>query len=171
MKTVAVEIAGPRNQCVYFAPLRMRIRGALDVRKIAEPNGMKLHQEWGEGIPGQRIEYYPESGEGAIIEPLHDSEFAALREKIEAKGFKLPEQRQPFRCDVATAIHHLRAIVEGGAGRLVAGEFPEVEGTPETRFHSSQRPGPMDRLAAALERQAELQEKTLEALLKLAAKK
>lgn len=171
MKTLAVEIAGPKNQCVYFSPLRMRIRGALDVRKIAEPNGMKLHAEWGEGVPGQRIEYYPESGEGAIVEPLHDSEFAALREKIEARGMKLAPQRQPFSCDAATAIHHLRAIVEGGAGRLVAGEWPEVTGTPRTRFHSAERPGPMDRLAQAIEEQNKLQAQTLEALVKLANKK
>lgn len=168
---IAVEIDGPKNQAVLFAPIQKRIRGRFDLHRVKEPNAGKLYGQWGQPIPGQVIQYDPETGKGVIVEPLHEEQFSAIRERIEGMGMKLPPKEQPFECDADTAVYHLKGLVDGGSATLLDGTIPDAVGTPRTRFHSAEQVSPVDRLAAALERQADLQEKTLEALLKLAAKK
>ena len=69
----------------------------------------------------------------------------------------LPEERQTFTADVATWLFHMAGLVEGETARLVSGKIPDkLPGTPQQRFHSAERADPIDRLAAAIEKQTEL---------------
>lgn len=168
MKTIKLEFDGARNQNFRFAPLGRTIRGCFDFHRIAEPNAGKLLAIWPNSIPSQRLEYDPESGQGAIVEPLHEDRFRGLREKIEATGQKLPDERQPFSLDAATFVYWSKGLVQSGDAKLIEGEFPEIKGTPQTRFHSTQQVDPLDKLTAAIERQNELQAKMIETIAKLA---
>jgi hypothetical protein len=165
--TCAVEFDGKQNQNYFFAPLGT-IRGRFDLHRVAEPNAGKLHARWPEPIPGQRVEYDFATGAGAIVEPLHEAQFAAIRERIEALGQKLPEARREFRLDAATLAFWIRGLIATGDAKLVAGAIPEVQGKPQTRFHSAEQVDPLDKLTAAIERQNALQEKLVEAIAELA---
>lgn len=163
---VEIEIDGPHNQALYFRPLQRRIRGRFDLHRVKEPNAGKLLQAWPEPIPGQHLALNVDTGEGAIIEPLHSPEFAAIREKIERRGQKLgPERETLSGVHVPTWLFYLKGLVETGVAKLVSGKLPEkIDGTPQTRFHSSEQPDPIDKLTAAIERQCELTAKLLATL-------
>jgi hypothetical protein len=164
---LAVEFDGKQNQNFYFGPLGL-IRGRFDLHRVAEPNAGKLHARWPEPIPGQRLEYDFATGAGAVVEPLYEEKFAAIRERIEALGQKLPEQRRAFALDAATLAHWLKGLIATGDAKLVAGVIPEVQGKPQTRFHSSEQLDPLDKLTAAIEKQNELQAQLVAAIGELA---
>ena len=159
---VAIEIDGPQNQNVYFRPLLRKVRGGFDLHRCKEPNAGKLHSTWPEPIPGQRLELDLATGKGAIVDPLYEEKFAALREKIENRGQKLGPERENFPTDVSTWVYWMQELVTGGKAKLVEGDFPKLTDTPQTRFHSTEHPDPIDRLAAAMEKQNELLTKLVE---------
>lgn len=167
---VAIEFDSPINANFRIAPLGRTVRGRFDVHRVREPNAGKLYSNWPEPIPSQVVEYDFATGEGAVVEPLHEARYAAIREKIEATGNGVPEKRQPFRVDPATFSHWIGGLVETGDAKVVVGKMASVEGTPKTRFHSATPVDPLDKLTAAINRQSELQEKLIEAIAKLASK-
>ena len=170
-ETIKIEIDGPQNQALYFRPIQRRIRGRFDVLRINEPNAAKLRRAWPEPIPGQRLELNLETGEAAIVEPLHFPEFAAIKEKIEATGQKIAPEREELQgVDVPTFCYFMREAATSGVARIVSGVFPETIGTPRRRFHSSVQPEPIDKLTAAIERQCDQQSEILKLLTKLVAK-
>lgn len=169
--TVAIEFDTPRNANIRFAPLQRSIRGRFDISRDTEPNAGQLRTKWPEPIPGQRVEYDFENGEGYIVEPLHEQRYAALRERIEALGMKLPKEREAFVLDQATFNHWMAGLIATGDAKLLAGTMPaKVEGKPRTRFHSAEQIDPIDKLAAAMERQAAGQEKMMELLTQALAR-
>ena len=154
---IEVEIDAPNNANLYFGPTQSRVRGRFDVRRIAEPEAAKLINRWPDPIPGQRIALDPATGEGEIVEPLYSPEHAALREKIAARGCKLEAERQVFTADAATWLYWIAGAIEAGLAKLVRGSLPaELPGKPQTRFHSVAHVDPIDRLAAAMEKQNEM---------------
>ncbi|MBA3483919.1 MAG: hypothetical protein H0T51_19105 [Pirellulales bacterium] len=167
---ISVEFDGPINQNYRCPALQTTVRGRFDLHRVAEPQAGKLFGKWPEPIPSQVLEYDFSTEAGCIIEPLYEAKFAALREKIEGMGQKLPEQRQVFKIDAATLAYWLRGLVQTGDAKILAGTIPEVAGTPRTRFHSAQPVEPLDKLTAAIERQSELQVQLIEAITKLAGK-
>jgi hypothetical protein len=153
--TIIIEFDGPQNQSILFQPLQRKLRGRFDPRRMA--NAGRLHNEWPQGVPGQRLQLNVSTGEAAIVEPLWDAQHNAIRERIEAKGMKLPPGREEIKADVATWIYWLKPLVETGKAKVLSGEFPtKVEGTPRTRFHSEARPDAVEtaveKLASAIER-------------------
>ena len=168
---VAVEFDTPRNSNVRFAPLRRTLRGRFDISRDTEPNAGQLRSKWPEPIPGQRVEYDFASGEGFIVEPLHEARFAAIRERIEALGMKLPKEREAFILDQATFNHWMAGLIATGDAKLLSGTMPaKVEGKPRTHFHFAEQADPIDRLAAAIERQGEQQNKALTMLAEALAR-
>lgn len=168
---IAIEFDSPNNASFRFTPLQQVIRGRFDLHRVKEPQAGKLLSQWAEPIPSQVLQFNLETGDGAIIEPLWEERFAALREKIEAKGQRLPPARQVFKLDSATFAYWIRGLVGTGDAKIVSGELPaNVPGTPRTRFHSSEQVDPIDRLAAAIERQSAGQERILELLTQAIAK-
>jgi hypothetical protein len=153
--TVTIEIDGPLNQSVYFRPLQKRIRGRFDLHRVKEPNAGKLHSLWPEPIPGQYLMLDFVTGEGAIVEPLWEAKFAAIRDKIEQQGQKLPEAREIFQgVDSATWVYWLKGLVDTGTAKLIEGEFPKIdESKVQRRFHSTERPSTEDKLLSAIEQQ------------------
>ena len=166
--TLAVEIDGPQNQNLYFRPLMRAVRGRFDLHRVREPNAGRLHSVWPEPIPGQRLELDLVSGEGAIVEPLHEERYSAIREKIESSGQKIAPEREVFeQRDLVTWVYWMQGLVTSGKAKLVKGEFPKLSGKPRTRFHSTEHPDPIDKLTAAIERQNELNSKQIEIMAKL----
>jgi hypothetical protein len=166
--TIIVEIDGNLNQSCYWRPLQKRIRGRFDLHRVKEPNAGKLHSIWPEPIPGQQLSLDLVTAEGAILEPLYEAKFAAIREKIEQQGQKLPAEREIFQgVDVATWVFFLRELVDSGKARLIEGEFPKIdESKVQRRFHSSERPGTEDKLLSAIEQQNALLTQLLSRLTK-----
>ncbi len=142
-----IEIDGPQNQNVYFRPITRTVRGRFDVHRLRDPGVGKLLTEWPEPIPGQLVSVDYASGTGAVIEPLYEAKSAAIREKIELLGMRLPPEREEFQgVHVATWTHFLKALVEGGSATLISGEFAESDDPVRTRFHSSERADPVDEM-------------------------
>lgn len=172
---IEIEIGAGRRNCNFtFMPLGKRIRGRFDVTRAIQTDGeaARLLKSWPEPIPGQVIGIDVESGLGYLREPLHDPEFAAIREKIEKTGQKLEPERQTFpNRHLPTWLHWLKRAVECGAAKLVRGTLPEtIDGEPEytTPFARSMqtRKDPTTRLAEAMERQGDLLAKVLAELVK-----
>lgn len=153
---VTVEVRGPNCESLLFRPLMERVRGRFDCRSL--PNPGDLIRQWPEPIPGQRIRLDVANRVGAILEPLHGPDHAATRDKITAKGWKLPEAEVRHEgVDVPTWLFFMRGAVDCGLAEVVEGELPDtIEGTPQTEFITKRQPDPIDRLVAAMEKQNEL---------------
>jgi hypothetical protein len=168
--SVTIEVDGTRNECLHFRPLQRRVRGRFDYYRDSEPMAKVVGGEEPNPIPGQRIGYDTDTGTGFISEPLHEPEFRAIRERIEAKGFRLPPEREEFKdADAATWLFWLAGAVKAGLAKVVDGKVPDkITGKPRLNFITAETDGPTDRLAAAVERQNELFAALLDVLKKRA---
>ncbi|MBS0208726.1 MAG: hypothetical protein JSS27_07210 [Planctomycetes bacterium] len=158
---IEVEVLQP----LHFQPLGRKVRGHFDIREVArhDKDAAELFNKWPEPIPGQVLGIDLAKGEAYLAEPLRQPQHAPLRERLERLG-KIGPERQTFAgASAATWLFWLRRIVESGAAKLTRGTFPQsLPGTPQTDFLTIKQPDPIDRLAAALERQNELMQKLLE---------
>ena len=161
-----VEFDTPTNANVQVAPLHRTLRGRFDVRRMK--NAGRLFDEWPEAIPGQILSYDFAEQSGEVIEPLYEDRYAAIRERIHAKGMKLAPEREAVAVDGPTAHFWLSELIKSNKCKVVAGELPSKApaGTPRTRFHSQERVQPTDRLAAAIEKQTEMMAELLSKLAK-----
>lgn len=155
-----IEIDGPHNENLRFDPLQQNIRGRFDAQRLLrfDDGAGRLAREWPEAIPGQRLVLDFDNGNAYLAEPLHDAEYAALREKIEAKGFRIAAARQDFSAvNVPTWAFWIMRAVQSGIAKIIRGKLPEkIDGQPQTEFIVKRGQDPMDKLAAAIERQNEL---------------
>ena len=163
---VAIEFDTPLNSNLYFTPIQRDIRGRFDINRVNEPNAGQLRSRYPMPIPGEVVEYDFSTGEGFITEPLHEERYAAIREQIEKQGMSLRKERRiAFAVDPASFAHWMGGLVQSGDAKLLSGSWPSsVPGKPKLRFHSAEQADPMDKLTAAIERQAEGQAKMLELL-------
>ena len=122
---IEVECDNPTNGNVRFRPLQANVRGRWEWPRCG-PEYQRVAQKWGAlPIPGQRIQYDPAKGVLAIVDPLHDAEHEAVREKVEKAGYKLPPRREEHEgIDRNTALHWLKRLVDSGHARLTKGQFP-----------------------------------------------
>lgn len=146
---IVIEFGHPeRNREVFFAPLKRSLRGRFDVRNDSEPEASKTRLAV---IPGQRLRLDPDAGTGEILEPLHEPQYASLRETIARANMKLEPPTQPAATDWPTLVFWTKRAVESGHARVLAGELPEkVEGTPRTRVFGQETVDPRDRELADL---------------------
>ncbi len=158
---IVVEIDGPLNEGFFFRPLSRRLRGRFDCRRLAEPGA--LLRKFPQAIPGQRIELDAAACTGAIVEPLHLPEFKAVADEVKKAG-TLPPAREEFAAvNVDDWAHYIKAQVEAGLAVVVEGQFPPIDTAKvKQTFITTPPPSPMDRLAAALERQTALLAKVLQ---------
>jgi hypothetical protein len=166
--TIEIEVDGPYNENLMFRPLQRAIRGRFDLNRVAEPMARMRSAEWPQPIPSQRLGIEAD-GSAYVLEPLHDEEHAAIKERIERQGMKLPPKCETFDgVDLVTWLFWIKRAVNSGIARVVAGQLPKViDGVPKMNFivdRPAQSAG--DRLAAAIERQNVLFEKLLERLSK-----
>jgi hypothetical protein len=154
---IEVELDGPRNEHVLFFPLNMRLRGRLDVDRIAEPLARSRFTKSLAVIPGQRIGVDIDRKVGYVEDALYDNEHLSLRRLIEDKEvfgqeFRLPPQRQEFeQVDVPTWLYWMQRIVRSGKANLVQGEFPaDLGGKPRKRFFAGPDQSKDNKLQVAL---------------------
>lgn len=166
---VELEIDGEHNECLGFRPLPGRsIRGRFDMNRISEPMARIKATEWPTPIPSQRIGI-DDDGNGFIVEPLHDAEYAPLREKILKTGQTLePALTTIENIHAPSWLFWLRRAVESGIAHVVRGKLPDkIDGKPRMNFITNERgPSSSDKLTAAIERQSALMERLLERLAK-----
>lgn len=153
-----IEIGDQRNRNLFFQPLQRKLRGRFDLNRCCEPLARVKAGEWSEPIPGQRLVVDLETGETAIVEPLYDPAHAPLRERIEARGMKLPPERERFeKVCLATWLFYIARAVKAGKAVILRGEIPaELPGEPTRHFATRPIVDPVERLAAAMEKQNEL---------------
>ena len=160
-----IEVDGARNEQLYFRPLGRSIRGRFEFQRVGEPMASVVATSWPSAIPSQIIGIDP-SGDGYIVEPLHNDEHAATKDQIEKQGMKLEPKITMFEdIDRVTWQFWLKAAVESGIAKVVSGRLPdEITGTPRLDFITDRKPEIEERLTNALEKQNELFEKLLEKL-------
>ena len=136
------------------------------MNRVAEPMARLKSAELPLPIPGQRLGIDPD-GTGYIHEPLHDEQFAPIREKIAKAGMSLEPPVQEFTgIDLPTWTFWLAKAVECGIAKVVSGKLPErIDGEPKRNFlFADPKPSPVDKLTAAIERQSALFERLLSKL-------
>ena len=161
----AIEIAveGPHNENLFFRPLQRAIRGRLDLMKIGEPMAKVKTTEWPDPIPGQRLGIDPD-GNGYVAEPLHDDEYATIKEQIEKRGQKLePDIVEYENIDLPTWLYWIKRAVEDGICKLIKGKLPaKIEGEIRKNFIVSRpKQSEAQSLTAAIERQTQVFERLL----------
>ncbi len=160
---IEIEIDGEHNECLHFRPLQRSIRGRLDLMRIGEPMAKVKTTEFPDPIPGQRLGIDP-SGTGYLSEPLHDEEYAPIKERILKKGQELePELLEFENVDLPTWLFWIKRAVEDGIAKVVKGKLPgKIEGKVKKNFIVS-RPEQTqnDKLTAAINKQTQVFEKLL----------
>jgi hypothetical protein len=153
--TLLVEFGDDHCRNVYFPPLDRRCRGRFDALALAkhDPDAGQLVNAWPEPIAGQRLEVDPDTGECAIVEPLHD--FPAIAAKLKSRGLSLAPAREPVTCDLPTLLFYLRAAVNGGKAKIVRGAIPPFDESKVRRdLFVAPAENPVATLATALTAQA-----------------
>lgn len=153
---VTIEVDGQKNECLSFRPLQRRIRGRLDLNRDSEPQSKLAAGEQPGPVPGQRIGFA--DGTGFVEESLHDDDHTVIRERLEAKGFRIGPKREEFEADETTWLFWIMRAVQSGVATVVSGKLPATLDASKARknFITHEVPTTTDRLAAALERQNEL---------------
>jgi hypothetical protein len=178
MATLCIEADGPANENLGFRPIQRAIRGRFDWNRCADPEAHRLSRNFGGvPIPGQRIEFDPDTGTAALIDPLHAAEHAAIAEAIRKQGYRLPPAREQFTgCDRDTWLFWIKGAIEAGLAKLIGGKLPEFDASKARRdfIFAPPQPGTADKLIDALNSMAAAQAAqtaVLEKLLVLLAKK
>lgn len=172
-----LEIDSPNDGPVFFGPLGRRLRGRFDAARVVKHDGSasRLLNEFPNPIPGQRLVVNVDTGECVVLEPLHDAEFAAIRQKIEKAKMTLEPERQEYKQHVPTLLHWCKRLVEDSCARVLRGKLPDkIDGEPkELSPLGPRKPSQIqeltkafERQSAALERQAAAFEGILAELLK-----
>lgn len=150
---LVVEIDTPRNASWLFPPMQKNIRGRFDVLRISEPNAMKLRQEYPEAIPGQRLAVDLAGGECCVIEPLHDPEYAELRQKLAKRYTIAPGREVVSGADVATWLYWIGKAIDGGIAKVISGKMPStLPGEPQNvdNLFGMRQKSPQEDLTRAL---------------------
>lgn len=148
-----IEIDTARNGSLHFRPMERRIRGRLDLNRVAEPTAKMKTNEFPLPIPGQRIRLDMNNRRAELIEPLRHEEHLVTRERIEKKGYRIAPESEAFEdVDLPTWLYWMKRAVTSGYARLVAGVLPDkIAGEPRKEFFFKKEPGTQDRLADAID--------------------
>lgn len=172
-ETLLVQFGDECSRNVFFPPLDRRFRGTFDAHQLArhDPDAGRLVTNWPEPVLGQQLEIDLETGEAAVIEPLHA--FPEIAKRIKGRGLTLAPARESVKCDLPTLLWYTRAAVQGGKARVVKGRLPEDIDESRVRKDLFVKPveNPIDKMAAALTAQAQAFNKLAEAIAALAAAK
>jgi hypothetical protein len=140
---IVIEIDTATNGSLFFAPLQEAIRGRMDPMRFKDrEERLTLIDEYPQGVPGQRIAFDEQAGTASLVEPLHEPQNAAVREKLAAKRYSFaPHKREISAATVEqtggkpTWLYWLNRAVESGHARLVSGTLPaKIEGRIRKQF-------------------------------------
>lgn len=156
------------NRNPFFPPLTKAMRGRFDPQLAArrDKDAGALMSEIPEPIPGQQLSIDPDTGEVALVEPLHDPRFAAIAERVKSRGCGLFPAREKVAVDLPTAVYWARVALDAKQARIVAGTVPKVEGKPQLDFIVAPRESSESKLTAALLDLAAAQRETGEMIAK-----
>lgn len=77
-----------------------------------------------EDIPGQILGIDVETGEGYLLEPIH--QHPNIKANIEKRGMNLEPERQDFpNVEVNAWLYWFKVAVDAGKARVLKGELPE----------------------------------------------
>jgi hypothetical protein len=170
MAKVVLEIDTPTNGNLFFYPIGRAVRGRFVWQRIGEPLAAVAAKNWGGDIPGQLIELA--GNDGAILEPLHGPDYAAMREKIAESGKALPPEREDFPgVDRNTWLYWLGRLVEAGQARVIEGELPAVDPSKAKRDFFEPAPDPQRVEQMQLIETVRAQGEQIAALVKAIARK
>jgi hypothetical protein len=149
---VEIVIDGPKNENLYFRPLQRPLRGTFDLNRVPEPLARMQINAFPRPIPGLHLVVDVEKKTAAVVDPLHEPEHAAIREKIEARGLKLGPQAERFEgIDTNTWLFWMRRAVASGVAKIVEGKFPEIdEAKAQKNFVIAEQRDPRDSLIERL---------------------
>ncbi len=161
-ETLLVEFGDDRCRNYFFPPLDRRLRGRFDAQQLAkhDRDAGALIADWPEAVAGQQLEIDNDTGEAAIVEPLHD--FPSIAARLHKSGLQLAPRRESVTCDLPTLLYYTRDAVKSGAARIVRGALPEFDES-KARLHLFVEP-PLNQtaeLAKAFNRLADVMEKML----------
>ena len=149
---LVVEIDGPRNNSWSFPAMSRVIRGKFDLLRVAEPNAVKLRQQYPDPIPGQQLCVDLSSGECAVLEPLQDDAHETLRKKLEKSYSIAPAREVVSGADVSTWLFWIKKAVKAGIAKVISGSIPDkLPGEPKVRnLFGTERRNPQQDLQRAL---------------------
>jgi hypothetical protein len=153
---IEITVDGSRNQNLHFRPLQRVLRGTFDINRVPDPQARIEATRFPRPIPGVRIAVDPQARTAAIIEPLHEPVNAAMRERVEKMGLRLPPEREEFKdIDVPTWLFWMRRAVVNELAKIVEGKFPEIDEARVqknfiTKPQRDPRDGLIDKLVAVL---------------------
>ena len=174
MQALEIEIDGPRNEALLFAPLQRSIRGRCDLMRLGAPECILEAQKWPGPIPSQKLGIDPD-GNGYLEEPLHAPEFSPHRERIEKKmGMKLEPAVQEFPgIHLPSWLFWIKRAVESGIAKVTKGKLPDViDGKPRLNYVLAEPEATnTDKLTAALQQQTAAFNRLSDVIVKLLDKK
>lgn len=168
---VVVEFGDDRGRNIYFPPLDRRMRGRFDAVKLAQfdKDAGELVSQWPEPLAGQQIAIDSESGEVAVLEPLHANLKATA--KLKQRGLSLAPAHEPVNCDVPTALHYAAEAIKAGQAIIVSGTLPQYDAAAVRHdFIVKPQANPQDKLAAAIDAQTTAFNRLADVLEKALAK-
>jgi hypothetical protein len=126
MSALVVEFGDSHCRNVFFPPLDRRMRGRFDPTLAVkhDRDAGELVSQYPDGIAGQQLEINTQSGEVAVLEPLHA--FPAIEQRLKQRGLRLAPARQVANCDLETALWYASEAVKAGQAKVVSGKFPEL---------------------------------------------
>jgi hypothetical protein len=157
------------NRNVFWPPTTTALRGKFDAQLAArrDKDAGPLLSEWPDGIPGQQLSIDADTGEVALVEPLHDPRFAATAERVKSRGCRIFPEREKIAVDLPTAVHWVNVALAAKQARIVSGTVPRVEGKPQLDFIVTPRESNESRLATALADLAAAQRESNELIAKV----
>lgn len=174
-RVVIIEADDPTNSHLYFRPIQERLRGRFDRDRVQDKHRHTIHDDCPEPIPGQRLSVNLDTGVAEIIEPIHDPQYAALRQRIEKSGRSLPPARRALKngkpVHLPTYLYWMRISVEGGLARITEGALPDdVGGKPQLKFRGRDGADEIHELGTAVTKLTELVDAQTKLLLAMAEK-
>lgn len=172
MQALEIEIDGPHNEALHFAPIQRSVRGRYDLLRVGEPMAKIAAQQW-PIVPSQRLGIDPD-GNGYLFEPLHEPEHGAVRDKIAKLGMRLEERVQHFPdIHLPSWLFWIKQAVASGIARVTKGQLPEtIDGEPRKNFILAEpEPTNTDKLTTALTEQTAAFNRLSDLLVKLVEKK
>lgn len=162
------------NRNPYFPPLDRKFRGrfsaALAVR--TDKDAGELGGEWPEPIPGQHLAIDCDTGEAAVVEPLHDPRFKEIADRLKGKKLTLPPEREAVTCDLPTLLLFTQRAIKAGQARIVSGQIPPFDESKARQHFITQPHEDVEaKLATAMESQAAAFNRLCDVLERVLAKR
>jgi len=124
MSKIEIEFRAPRGRAVMFAPIDRALRGRIDFIEMLKilKGAASLANEWGDSLPGMRVSVDTATKEVVLIEPLHEPQFARIRELISKRGEKLVDAREVFPgAHLPTFLFWMARLTDSGLAQVTAG--------------------------------------------------